>query len=350
MPPQTPVSVAMIVRNESRLFPECFAHHAALWAEWCIVDTGSTDDTPRMAQEHGHQFASFTWCDDFAAARNAALALCTQPWIFILDADERLSNQGIAEIQRLAASGPDRAYRFETRNYTHAETLTGFQACAPDDPFARGHQGWHPSYKVRLFPNRDDIRFEGNVHELVEPALRRLSIPIQRVQYPVHHYPQLRPDEEITRKHELYLRLGRLKIDAAPNDPKAYIEFANQCSEVGAYESAAAAYREGLALDPNYPDAWKDLGGVLHLMGRGEDAEQALRIALRFDPDSHGAWRNLGVVLATAHQYDKAIEALKNAIRLNPEWSKGWLYIAEAHDRAGRNEAAQKARARTHLN
>ena len=32
----------------------------------------------------------FTWCDDFAAARNHALDAATQPWILTLDADERL--------------------------------------------------------------------------------------------------------------------------------------------------------------------------------------------------------------------------------------------------------------------
>ena len=55
-----------------------------------VVDTGSTDRTVEIAREFGAEIYSFAWCDDFAAARNAALEHATGDWILMLDADEEL--------------------------------------------------------------------------------------------------------------------------------------------------------------------------------------------------------------------------------------------------------------------
>ena len=46
-----------------------------------VVDTGSTDRTVEIAKEHGAEVHHFAWCDDFSAARNAALEHATGDWI-----------------------------------------------------------------------------------------------------------------------------------------------------------------------------------------------------------------------------------------------------------------------------
>ena len=56
-----------------------------------VVDTGSTDRTVEIAKEFGAEVHSFTWSDDFSAARNAALEHATGDWVLALDADEELS-------------------------------------------------------------------------------------------------------------------------------------------------------------------------------------------------------------------------------------------------------------------
>jgi hypothetical protein len=84
------VSVAMIVRNEEEMLPGCLSA-VERDCEVVIVDTGSTDGTKAIAQAAGAKVSDFTWCDDFAAARNAALKHCTREWVLMLDADERVS-------------------------------------------------------------------------------------------------------------------------------------------------------------------------------------------------------------------------------------------------------------------
>ena len=55
-----------------------------------VLDTGSSDDTVAIAERHGATVHRFAWCDDFAAARNAALDRSDADWNLILDADEWL--------------------------------------------------------------------------------------------------------------------------------------------------------------------------------------------------------------------------------------------------------------------
>ena len=78
----------MIVKNEEANIPNCLASVAGLFDEIVVVDTGSTDRTREIAREFGARVFEFAWIDDFAAARNEALARATGDYAFWLDADD----------------------------------------------------------------------------------------------------------------------------------------------------------------------------------------------------------------------------------------------------------------------
>jgi len=90
-----PVSVCLILRNEERTLPGCLDSVAPFVTELIAVDTGSNDRTREVAAAYATRLADFTWCDDFAAARNFATSLASQPHIFVLDADERLVAESV---------------------------------------------------------------------------------------------------------------------------------------------------------------------------------------------------------------------------------------------------------------
>ncbi len=152
------ISVAMIVKDESAQLAECLAGVRGIADEICIVDTGSQDDTLDIARQYGAKISVFIWCDDFSAARNESLRLCTGDWVFILDADERIAESDLPEMRALSAGPLDCGYRFVTRNYTKTTTVSEFQPCDGADPMAHGFGGWYPSAKVRLFPNHRGAR------------------------------------------------------------------------------------------------------------------------------------------------------------------------------------------------
>ena len=311
------LSIAMIVKNEAQHLGECLDTVASLADEVCIVDTGSTDETVAIAERHGAKLGHFVWCDDFAAARNASLAMCGGDWIFALDADERIAPEDHEGMRALLA-GPRVGYRFTTRNYTDNPGQSGFELCGAGDLHARGFAGHFPSTKVRLFPNGLGAVFENPVHELINPSLERAGVAIATSLIPVHHYPLTKPREALAAKQALYLRLGKAKLALHPEDPKAHAELGNQYVDLGDYARAAGCYREALKRAPRSAELLKDLGGVLHLLGRAEEAEKALRLAVGLDAKHVEAWRNLGVVLAARGDWPGARDGFAKASALAP--------------------------------
>lgn len=87
------ISICMIVKNEQNVLKRCLDSLKGLWEELIIVDTGSTDNTKNIARQYTDKIYDFQWVNDFSAARNFAFSLCTQQYIYSVDADEVLDEQ-----------------------------------------------------------------------------------------------------------------------------------------------------------------------------------------------------------------------------------------------------------------
>lgn len=86
------ISLCMIVKNEEEVLARCLDSLRGLMDEIIIVDTGSTDRTKEIARQYTAQVYDFSWCDDFAAARNFSFSKATQEYIYAPDADEVLDS------------------------------------------------------------------------------------------------------------------------------------------------------------------------------------------------------------------------------------------------------------------
>ncbi len=93
MPRQT-VSVVMIVKNEQRYLKRCLDSVQAWADEIIILDSGSTDDTEKIAKS----YANVKWYESqgawpgFGPQRNIAQGYATSDYIFVIDADEYVSD------------------------------------------------------------------------------------------------------------------------------------------------------------------------------------------------------------------------------------------------------------------
>jgi glycosyltransferase involved in cell wall biosynthesis len=83
----------MIVKNEAMNLRPSLESARGVFDNIVIVDTGSTDRTKEIAREFGAKVFDFDWVDNFAAARNEALAHATGDYAFWLDADDVLFAQ-----------------------------------------------------------------------------------------------------------------------------------------------------------------------------------------------------------------------------------------------------------------
>ena len=97
------LSLCMIVKNEATRLPQCLRSVQAVVDEMIVLDTGSTDETPAIARQFGAKVFESTWQQDFAAARNEALAQVTGDWVLVLDADETLTPECVGAIRQAIA-------------------------------------------------------------------------------------------------------------------------------------------------------------------------------------------------------------------------------------------------------
>ena len=107
------VSGFVIVQNGERTLERSLASLARVCDEIIVVDTGSTDATKEIAARFtgvdgsAVQIFDFVWIDDFSAARNFALEKCGGEWIIYLDADDEMSEESCATLQKILQKNSD---------------------------------------------------------------------------------------------------------------------------------------------------------------------------------------------------------------------------------------------------
>lgn len=92
------ITGVLIARDEERCLGRALASIRDVVDEIVVLDTGSVDDTPRIAREAGARVAFCEWPNDFSIARNNALDLSRTEVNFFLDADEWLVEGGSLDL------------------------------------------------------------------------------------------------------------------------------------------------------------------------------------------------------------------------------------------------------------
>lgn len=96
------IRVVAISKNEAGCIADFFRQFSGVTRDWCLLDTGSTDDTVRIAAEAGVRVERGEF-HDFAQARNEALDRFSDgaDWVIMLDPDERLDKHTIRHMREL---------------------------------------------------------------------------------------------------------------------------------------------------------------------------------------------------------------------------------------------------------
>ena len=186
------ISILILTRNEQQDLPACLASIA--WSDDIhVLDSFSTDDTVDIAQAAGAQIHQRIF-DNWATHQNWALANLPfkNPWVFYLDADERVSPE-LERSLRNAAENPGQnvAFRVQRRDFLNNTWLKHVQAS--------------PFY-LRLF-RPPHMRYE----RLVNP----ISIadgPVGTVSGYLDHYPFSKGYSHWINRHNQYSTLEARQI------------------------------------------------------------------------------------------------------------------------------------------
>lgn len=194
----TDLTACLIVRDEAARLAACVASLRACAAvvEICVLDTGSRDDTIAIARAHGARVEEWPWRDDFAAARNRAVAMARTPWVLVVDADERLHVDGAALRRTLAGVGDAVLLAVEVDDVRQGRLVS-------------------TSPSIRIF-RRDRVHYVGRVHETpqVRPGHAGRGLRLDRAVARIEHIGY-DSTEALERRRVRNLALADREVEAA---------------------------------------------------------------------------------------------------------------------------------------
>ena len=179
------ISILILTRNEEEDLPGCLASVA--WSDDVhVFDSFSTDQTVAIAEGCGAIVQQRKF-DDYATHRNAALLLCRfrYPWVFLLDADERVTPDLAIEMQRVAISETDdiMGFRVRRRDFLWDRWLKHAQISP---------------YYIRLV-RPEAAQYTRAINEVLEVAGR-----VEDLRQPLDHFPFSKGISRWLQKHDVY--------------------------------------------------------------------------------------------------------------------------------------------------
>lgn len=368
----------MIVKNEEAFLSDALRSVAGVVDEVCIVDTGSTDRTIAIAKEAGARVTEQPWRDDFALARNAALAMATREWVFVLDADERLAPASAAALGAIASE--------------RAALRGKWIACRNLTDDVKG-SGAMTNALVRVFPNDPRIRYRNAIHEFVALDGASDGLASDRTAIEIVHHGYLQAVVTERAKGARNLRLSRLAVAADPEDsfhhynlamslllandrdgaiaeleilrrltaatPRGYrahalVVLADLLSEhLSDHMRAQMILAEVLAIAPHFSNAHFTHGKVLARAGRSYEARDAFGRAIaagandgeQFVVDNEIAiWKahsEIGATLMAERRFSDALQWFELAARSRPAAAPLIVNRAKCHEALGQPAPAE---------
>jgi len=253
------------VKNEERNLPRCLDSVRDLAGELIVVDTGSTDQTPRIAARYQAEVIPFDFTTvDFAAARNRAIARARGRWILMLDADETLDRASVPILESLVALGENAGYFLERHNHSS-------DSSSPTT-----------DYVVRLFPNRPNHRYRGRVHETIDASILSGGGRVRKSGIRIDH--TFASDREARRrKNHWYIEILKEEIAADPSDDSRLDFLAAEYHQLEMFDEATEIAERIVRMRPLDPRAHLFVG-TYHLVYQSDlvraraDFSQALKL------------------------------------------------------------------------
>jgi glycosyltransferase involved in cell wall biosynthesis len=272
------LGLALIVKNEAENLPRLFKSLEGCFDEIIVTDTGSTDDTVKVAESLGATVKHFTWCDDFSAARNASFEPMTTDYVMWLDADDVLEAKDEFLVWR---DNIMHLADFWIANYIYAEKPDGTPLCT----FIR----------ERVVKRTKGFKWRYFVHEgmVPTPDSKVTFIPSWRVRHK-------RTAEDLAKDHSRNLHL--FEKNASKIDSRMMFYWGKELFENG-----------------KQMDAVRKLEDVL---GQGPGLELHDRIL---------AMQYLAMAYQYFKQHEKAIHLAYQGLALCPNRAEFYITIADCY-------------------
>lgn len=252
------LSLCMIVKNEANSLPILWASVKNVVDEWIVVDTGSTDDTPKIARDLGAKVfeAGEQFCETltkehvkffekygvqvkegekvfhFGKARNFSFKQATKDYILWLDADDVLVNS--AKMQRIIDENLDPKkqlglhllYKYELDEYLNSIV---------------------EHYRERVVPNNGTFEWHGRIHEIIVPTLETEYIHVKGTDCHVLHTSEGERKRESGERNTKSLLLDLFE-QGKNQDPRTLFFLAESLKIAGHLEKSLELFKDYIKL------------------------------------------------------------------------------------------------------
>lgn len=301
------LSLAMIVRDESKVLGRCLGSVAGIFDELIIVDTGSTDNTKEIAKAFGARVYDFAWIDDFAAARNYSFSKITSEWTAWLDADDVLKPEDreryLALKRRLG--GAD-AYLMA---YDYAQDDTGASICT--------------LFRHRILRTSKKVQWKYPIHE----CLQVYGFREERTDVVITHR---RSGEAAAQDSGRNLRILAKAVKEMPDDQRMRFYYARELGSAGKHEECAREFERYLSKPPDWTDnkvdAFLMMGNSYLNLKQEEKALESYARGIAFDPRWADFYLQTGQVHYNRGHWADAVRWFEIASKLKPPETLGFVY------------------------
>jgi glycosyltransferase involved in cell wall biosynthesis len=165
------LTICIVAQNEEENLPRVLKSVREVADEIVVVDGGSSDRSAEIAKEYGSKVVERAFTTH-ADQKNFAASLASHDWIFLLDADEELSEELKASTLKWKNQQP-KYFVYEMAR------LTWYLGAWIH------HSRWYPDWQRRIY-RRDKARFEGAIHSALRYEGRTGRLEGDLLHYTIH--------------------------------------------------------------------------------------------------------------------------------------------------------------------
>lgn len=196
----------MIVKDEEAVLKDCLDSIIDWVDEIILVDTGSSDETVKIAESYGEKVKIYhqEWTKDFSFHRNYAMSLATMEWVLTIDADERVVEPDGQALKSMLRDTEGNIIGVDVRNL-HGDIVHG------------------QFLSLRLFRRSYEPEYQGRIHN--KPVIRN-GEKVLRIGFRINHIGYDLDADAMLKKYNRRVEMSELETEDNPESPEAWYDYA----------------------------------------------------------------------------------------------------------------------------